>query len=105
MSAAVHRSERHGSINWRRKGGEETLHHTVSKADFEVGTGLRKSGPEDLSLLTFEKRNLFKKAQTFSTRSMKKSLTSFVWVNFAAMLTRPLERFYKKTKRITFKKY
>lgn len=31
--------------------------------------------------------------QTFSTRSMKKSLTSFVLVNFAAILTRPLERF------------
>lgn len=39
---------------------------------------------------------IFDKAQTFSTRSMKKSLTSFVLVNFAAMLTRPLERFYKK---------
>lgn len=32
MSEAVHRSERHGSINWRRKGGEGMLHHTVSKA-------------------------------------------------------------------------
>lgn len=41
--------------------------------------------------------------QTFSTRSMKKSLTSFVLVNFAAMLTRPLERFYKKRKQINKK--
>lgn len=39
--------------------------------------------------------------QTFSTRSMKKSLTSFVLVNFAAMLTRPLERFYKKRRNKT----
>lgn len=31
--------------------------------------------------------------RTFSTRSMKKSLTSFVLVSFEAMLTRPLERF------------
>lgn len=44
MSAAVHRSERHGSINWGREGGEGTLHHTVSKADFKVGPGLRKTG-------------------------------------------------------------
>lgn len=40
-----------------------------------------------------------KRVQTFSTRSMKKSLTSFVLVNFAAMLTRPLERFCKKRKK------
>lgn len=33
---------------------------------------------------------------TFSTRSMKKSLTSFVLVNFAAMLMSPLERFFEK---------
>lgn len=45
------------------------------------------------------------KVHTFSTRSMKKSLTSFVFVNFAAMLTRPLERFYRKEKRVTFKNY
>lgn len=42
MSAAVHRSERHGSINWGRRGegrgGEETLHHSLR------GTGLRKTG-------------------------------------------------------------
>lgn len=38
------------------------------------------------------------KVYTFSTRSMKKSLTSFVLVNFAAMLTSPLERFFKKTR-------
>lgn len=30
---------------------------------------------------------------TFSTRSMKKSRTSLVFVNFVAMLTRPLDRF------------
>lgn len=39
------------------------------------------------------------KVITFSTRSMKKSLTSFVFVNFAAMLTRPLERFCSKRKK------
>lgn len=37
---------------------------------------------------------------TFSTRSMKKSLTSFVLVNFAAILTRPLERFCNLLERL-----
>lgn len=37
---------------------------------------------------------------TFSTRSTKKSLTSFVLVNFAAMLTSPLERFWKRKNQI-----
>lgn len=36
---------------------------------------------------------------TFSTRSMKKSRTSFVLVSLAAMLTRPLERFYNQRKK------
>lgn len=96
MSAAVHRSERHGSINWGRKGEEEvTSRH---QRQTEAGTHIRNYG--QVMCLYTQLRNKtvqhFEEVLTFSTRSIKKSLTSLVFVNFAAMLTRLLERFYKK---------
>lgn len=54
----------------------------------------QKGGEEMLKMTVYENIFfIFYIIPTFSTRSIKKSLTSFVLVNFAAILTRPLERF------------
>lgn len=67
----------------------------------DAGTDIKVFGLAEPSLLIYIFIYLFfKENLTFSTRSIKKSLTSFVLVSFAAMLMRPLERFCRN--KITF---
>lgn len=66
-----------------------------------ASASLKKKGKIHTNKNNEQKKNLI---GTFSTRSMKKSLTSFVLVNFAAMFTRPLERFCNQKDAVTGEK-